>query len=97
MVNADINLTADQLTYRIDDDFFTNFLAGSFTGPVLENITAGGPDFYTALISPTDNTLGLEAGDISTVGGRLAINLQGSGSSTETASPEPGIPSRISR
>ena len=74
--NADIDLTADQLTYTIDDDFFTNFLAGRFTGPIFENITAGGPEFYSASIRQTDNTLGLEVGDVAVADGRLIINVQ---------------------
>lgn len=77
MVNANIDLTADQLIYRIDDNFYTNFLAGSFTGPVLENITPGGPEFYTASISPTDNTLGLETSDVFVSAQKLYINVQG--------------------
>lgn len=78
MVNADIDLTADQLTYTIDDDFYTNFLAGQFTGPVLQNLTPNGPEFYTVSIDPANNSFGLSAGDVSVVGGRLLINLQGS-------------------
>lgn len=77
MVNADIDLTADQLTYTIDDDFYTNFLAGQFTGPILQNLTPGGPVFYTASIDTANNSFGLQASDVTVVGGRLMINLQG--------------------
>ena len=76
MVNADIDLTADQVNYTIDDDFFTNFLAGRFTGPIFENIAAGGPEFYSASIDPTNNTIGLEASDVIVLADRLTVNLQ---------------------
>jgi len=76
MVNANIDLTADQLTYTINDNFYTNYVAGTFTGPILDNRTPGGPLFYTATISPTLNTLGLEVADVAVVGNRLTINLQ---------------------
>ncbi len=77
MVNANIDLTADQLTYQIDDSFYTNFLAGSFTGPVLDNITPGGPLFYSASINSASNTLGLDASDVFVSGNKLYINVQG--------------------
>ena len=77
MVNADIDLTADQLIYRINDNFFTNFLAGSFTGPRLDTVSPGGPLFFTASINPADNTLGLEASDVFVSANRLYINVQG--------------------
>ena len=77
MVNANIDLTADQLSYEINDNFYTNFLAGTFTGPSFENITPGGPEFYTASINPVGNTLGLEAGDVFVQAQKLYINVQG--------------------
>jgi Ca2+-binding RTX toxin-like protein len=77
MVNANIDLTADQLIYDINDTFYTNFLAGTFTGPAFENITPGGPEFYWAQINPADNSLGLEATDVFVTNQKLYVNVQG--------------------
>lgn len=77
VVNADIDFTADRLTYRIDTSLYSGFAGGAFNGYVFQKIGAAGPALFSARILPTADRMALEESDVAVVGGKLQVNVSG--------------------
>lgn len=77
IVNAVIDFTADRMTYTIDTTRYSSFSSAEFNGYVLRKTAGAGPALYSARVADLGNTLGLEEGDLSVVGGALRVNVSG--------------------